>query len=117
MLTHQSSLFLYSTPWLHVTVSINGRPEREPHFYSALSDIDVFQEIVVQSPADDDDKKLSFHRSCPLSIQEGYAVVSSPPMPSTPQTVVEERYVLRAETVTQDWGRIFCIEESFEITE
>ncbi|KAL8724613.1 MAG: hypothetical protein Q9181_006753 [Wetmoreana brouardii] len=111
--------FISSTgdvPWLNITGSINGHPEREPLYYSPLCDIDVFQEIIVQSPAGDYHKKPSFHRSCPPSIQGGYAVVSSPPVPLTPQTVPEGRYQVRAEAMTQDGRRIFCVEGSFDVT-
>ena len=56
------------------------------------------------------------HRACPPDIKKGYAVVSSPPMPLTPQTVPEGKYELRAEAMTQDGKRIFCIEGSFDVT-
>lgn len=103
-------------PWLNITGSINGRLEREPLYYSPLCDIDVFQPITVQSPAGDYDKKPRFHRSCPPSIQEGHALVSSPPMLLSPQTVPEGRYEVRAEAMTQDGRRIFCVEGSFDVT-
>lgn len=102
-------------PWLNITGSINGRPEREPLYYSPLCDIDVFQEITVQSPAGDYDEKPRLHRSCPPSIHEGYAIVSSPPMPLSPQTVPEGSYALRAEAMAQDGRRIFCVEGSFDV--
>ena len=111
--------FLSSTgdiPWLNVTGSINGRPEPEPLYYSPLCDIDIFQEIIVQSPAGDYDQKPRFHRSCPPDIQEGYALISSPPMPLSPQTVPEGRYQIRAEATTQDGRRIFCVEGGFDVT-
>ena len=103
-------------PWLNVTGAINGRPEREPLYYSPLCDIDVFQEVVVQSPTGDYDQTPRLHRSCPPSIQSGYAVVSSPPIPLTPLTVPEGRYDLRAEATTQDGRRVFCVEGSFDVT-
>ncbi len=102
--------------WLNITGSINGRLEREPLYYSPLCDIDVFQAITVQSPAGDYDETPRFHRSCPPSIQEGYALVSSPPMPLSPQTVPEGRYEVRADAMTQDGRRIFCVEGSFYVT-
>lgn len=85
-------------------------------YYSPLCDIDVIQEITIQSPAGDYDKEPRSHRSCPPSIEKGYAVISSPPMPLTPQTVPEGRYEVRAEAVTQDGRIIFCVEGSFDVT-
>lgn len=110
-------------PWLNITGSVNGRPEREPLYYSPLCDIDVFQEISVPTPGSDDkfDQNADtepprMHRACPRAIQKGYVVVSSPPMPLTPQTVPEGKYELRAEAMTQDGKRIFCVEGSFDVT-
>lgn len=103
-------------PWLNITGSINGRPELGPLYYSPLCDIDVYQDIKVQSPAGDYDKEPRSHRSCPPSIHEGYALVSSPPMPLYPFVVPEGRYEIRAEAMTQDGRRIFCVEGAFNVT-
>lgn len=56
------------------------------------------------------------HRACPLEIGVGYAVMSSPPMPLTPQTVPEGKYDLRAEATTQEGRRIFCVQGTFDVT-
>ena len=108
-------------PWLNITGSINGRRELEPLYNSLLCDIDVFQEISVPRPRGHDDELLHdepprMHRACPPDIAKGYAVVSSPPMPLTPQTVPEGKYDLRAEAMTQDGKRIFCVEGRFDVT-
>ena len=105
-------------PWLKITGSINGRRELEPLYNSLLCDIDVFQEFSVPRPGGDDElnDEARMHRACPPNIGKGYAVVSSPPMPLTPQTVPLGKYNLRAEATTQDGKRIFCVEGSFDIT-
>ncbi|KAI1375832.1 hypothetical protein F4677DRAFT_445994 [Hypoxylon crocopeplum] len=103
-------------PWLNITGSINGRQELEPVYNSPLCDIDVFQEMSLPIPGGNDTTPLGMHRSCPPSIQEGYAVVSSPPVPLHPQMVPVGRYELRAEAKTQNGRRIFCVEGSFDVT-
>ena len=105
-------------PWLNITGSINGRRELEPLYNSLLCDIDVFQEFSVPRPGGDNELsgEPRMHRACPPKIGKGYAVVSSPPMPLTPQTVPQGKYNLRAEATTQDGKRIFCVEGSFDIT-
>lgn len=102
-------------PSLNITGSINGRPEREPMYKSPLCDIDVFQDITVQSPAGGYDEEPRLHRSCPPSIHKCYAIVSSPPMPLSPQTVPEGSYKLREEATTRDGRRISCVEGSFDV--
>ena len=105
-------------PWLNITGSINGRRELEPLYDSLLCDIDVFQEISVPKPGGGDElnDEPRMHRACPPNIGMGYAIVSSPPIPLTPQTVPQGKYNLRAEAITQDGKRIFCVEGSFDIT-
>ena len=56
------------------------------------------------------------HRACPPDIDKGYAVMSSPPMPLSPDEVPVDTYKLRAEAITQDGKRIFCIEGTFNVT-
>ena len=56
------------------------------------------------------------HRACPPEIGVGYAVVSSPPMPLTPLTAVEGKYDLRAEAMTLEGQRIFCVQGTFDVT-
>ena len=106
-------------PWLNITGSINERRELEPLYNSPLCDIDVFQEFSVPRPGGDDDElhdEPGMHRACPPDIAKGYAVVSSPPMPLTAQTVPVGKYNLRAEAMTQDGKRIFCVEGVFDVT-
>ncbi len=85
-------------------------------YYSPLCDIDVFQEIIVQSPAGDYDKTPRLQRSCPPTIEAGYAIVSSPPMPLTTLTAPEGRYKVRVEAITKDGRMIFCVEGDFDVT-
>ncbi len=56
------------------------------------------------------------HRACPPEIGVGYAVVSSPPIPLTPLTAVVGKYDLRAEAMTLEGRRIFCIQGMFDVT-
>ena len=58
----------------------------------------------------------SMHRACPPDIEKGYAVVSSPPMPLSPDEVPVGEYEIRAEAITQDGKRIFCVEGIFNVT-
>jgi len=103
-------------PWLNITGSVNGRQELGPLYDSPLCDIDVFQQMTAPRPGGDGETPLGLHRSCPSGIKEGYAEVSSPPMPLRPDMVPTGRYELRAEAKTQDGRRIFCVEGSFDIT-
>lgn len=105
-------------PWLNITGSINGRRELEPLYNSLLCDIDVFQDVSVPRPGGDNELngEPRMHRACPPNIEKGYAVVSSPPMPLTPQIVPQGKYDLRAEAMTQGGKRIFCVEGSFDVT-
>jgi len=103
-------------PWLNITGIINGRAELTPIYYSPLCDIDVYQDIMVESPAGDYDKFPRSHRSCPPGIQAGYAEISSPPIPLYPGITPEGRWEIRAEATTQDGRRIFCVEGEFDVT-
>ena len=95
-------------------------------FDNPLCDIDVFQEIEVEGH-----KGAYSHRSCPPGIREGYAVISSPPIPLSPgygfthgklpkdfleylsTDLYIGKYEIRAEATTQDGRSIFCVEGSF----
>jgi hypothetical protein len=103
-------------PWLNITGSINGRPEREPMYYSPLCDVDVFQNVKMPVPGGDDETALGLHRSCPPGIQEGYAIISSPPLPLHPDMVPTGRWEVRAEAETRDGKGIFCVEGTFDVT-
>jgi len=104
------------TPWLNVTGVINGRKELGPMYYAPLCDIDVWQTVHVQRPDGNDERDSHSHRSCPPAIQEGYAVISSPPIPMYPSVAPEGIWEVRAEATTQDGRRIFCVEGSFNVT-
>lgn len=67
-------------------------------------------------PGGDDKTSPRMHRSCPPNIQEGYAEMSSPPMPLYPEIVPVGRWEIRAEAMTQDGRRIFCVEGDFDVT-
>ncbi|KAF4459270.1 phosphatidylglycerol phosphatidylinositol transfer [Fusarium albosuccineum] len=111
--------FITSTgdvPWLNITGSINGRPELEPMYFSPLCDVDVFQYAEIPIPGSDEKAALGLHRSCPPSIQDGYAVISSPPIPLRPDMVPTGKWEVRAEAQTQDRRRIFCVKASFDVT-
>lgn len=111
-----------ANPWLNITGSINGRQELSPLYSAPLCDIDVFQELSMPTPTPSVDPshwsggEPRLHRACPPEIGVGYAVVSSPPMPLTPQTVPEGKYDLRAEAMTLDGRRIFCVQGTFDVT-
>jgi hypothetical protein len=81
---------------------------------SSLCDIEIFQEIVLPRPGGG--SKNGMHRSCPPSIQPGYAWVNSPGIPLYPFMVPVGLYDIRAEAMTQDKRRIFCVEGTFNIT-
>ena len=92
-------------------------------YFSPLCDIDFSQKISVPNPGSDDDfhkdagtELPRLHRACPLAIRNGYAVVSSPPLPLTALTVPERKFEVQAEATTQDGKSIFCVERSFNIT-
>ena len=109
-------------PWLNITGSINGRQELSPLYNAPLCDIDVFQKLSMHTPTPGVEpshrsrEEPRLHRACPPEIGVGYAVVSSPPMPLTPQTVPEGKYDLRAEAMTQEGKRIFCVQGAFNVT-
>ncbi|KAH8892993.1 hypothetical protein GQ53DRAFT_745929 [Thozetella sp. PMI_491] len=86
-------------------------------YYAPLCDIDVFQRMPMSAPGEErEPDPPRIHRSCPPNIREGYAIVSSPPMPLHPQVVPAGRYEIRAEATTQDMKRIFCLIASFDVT-
>lgn len=93
-------------------------PDNNPFFYGPLCDIDVFQKIQVPIP----DKlgggmtPKEMFRSCPSGIREGDAVITSWPIPLWPEYVPVGWYKAKAEAVTQDGRRIFCVEGTFEVT-
>ena len=106
---------------INIIKSTNERFKLKFLLNSSLCDINVFSKISVSRPEDDHehndhDAEVRTHRSCPPNIQKGYAVVSSPPLPLSPQTVREGKYELRAEARTQGGKRIFCVEGSFDVT-
>ena len=80
--------------------------------------MDEFQESSAPRPrgGDELDDRPRMHRACPPDIKNGYAVVSSPPMPLSPQTVPWGKYNIRVEAMTQGGKRILCVEGSFDIT-
>ena len=91
-------------------------------YFSPLCDIDVFQEILVPYPGQDEDAGQDagpevprMHRSCPPAIQEGYAEILSPPIPLG-WPVPEGEWEVRAEAMTQDRKRIFCVQGTFNVT-
>ena len=67
-------------------------------------------------PGDWGGRTPRLHRSCPPEIGVGWAMVSSPPIPLTPLTAVEGRYELKAEAMTGEGERIFCVEGGFDVT-
>lgn len=97
---------------------VAGNNNDNRFFYGPLCDIDVFQEIQVPIP-----DKLGggttppeMFRSCPSGIKQGYAVITSWPIPLFPGYVPVGWYEARAEAITQDGRRIFCVEGTFEVT-
>jgi hypothetical protein len=85
-------------------------------YNSPLCDIDVFQEISLPIPGTGGSFPPRMHRSCRPGIRQGYATVSSPPLPLYPQMVPVGRWEIRAEAKTQDGRRIFCVKGEFNVT-
>lgn len=102
-------------PWLNITGSVNGRDELGPVYDAPLCDINVFQKVLVPRPGGGHEGEYRQHRSCPPGIQKGYATISSPPIPLYPEAFPVGRYDLRAEALTQDGRRIFCVKGEFDV--
>ncbi|KAM7212920.1 hypothetical protein V8F06_011675 [Rhypophila decipiens] len=108
-------------PWMTVNTTYLDKdlPGNNPFFWGPLCDIDVLQEISVPIPDSEGggETRADLHRSCPEGIREGYAVLTSWPIPLFPGFVPTGRFHAKAEAITQDGRRIFCVEGTFEVTD
>ncbi|KAK8070579.1 hypothetical protein PG997_010782 [Apiospora hydei] len=104
-------------PWLNITATVNGR-DLGTMVYMPLCDLNVFQKVSLPLPPGSDDDghqttPVEMHRTCPSGILKGYAEIGSPPMLLYPEFVPIGKWEVRAEAMTREGRRIFCVEGSF----